>query len=134
MVFQEAALGQSVISQKGILPFEGGCDEIPPKYPGGVAAMKKLFADSMNYPKKAEQQGIGGKVLITYMIDTFGYTTNIKIYKGVREDLNNEAIRLVKMLKGWQPATANGHKIVYYERQPFLFIPEEKGILKRKTR
>lgn len=99
------------------------CNEIPAKYPGGHGAMVKLFAHSMKYPVKAGREGTGGKVVVAYKVDTFGITTGITIFKGVREDLDQEAIRLIRLLKRWTPATLNGKKINYYNNQPFIFIP-----------
>jgi TonB family protein len=102
------------------------CDEILAEYPGGQTAIIKLFTDSMRYPIKAERQGIGGKVIVQYMVDTFGNTTGIKILQGVRNDLNNEAIRLIKLLRGWTPASLHNKKFNAYWRQPFIFIPAKR--------
>jgi len=102
------------------------CDEMPAKYPGGQEAMIKIFADSMRYPIQAEKQDIGGRVIVQYIIDTFGNTTDVKLLEGIREDLNNEAIRLTRILNGWTPATLHKEKIISYRRQPFIFIPAKK--------
>ena len=80
----------------------------------------------MQYPKKADSQGLGGKVIVQYVIDTFGNTTDVKIFQGVRKDLNNEAIRITRLLKGWTPATLHNKKIISYKRQPFIFIPAKE--------
>ena len=130
----ESAFGQAdakSLEQLSLL----GCIEVAPKYPGGLEGMKKLFADSMHYPKEAEKQGLGGKVVVIYMVDTSGNTTNIKIYESAGKDFDEEAIRLVHMLKGWKPATRNDKKIIYYQSQPFLFIPNsDKGLRKVKRK
>ena len=113
--------------------FTSGCLEIPPKYPGGQDAIIKLFTDSMNYPAQSEKQGIGGKVIIQYTVDTLGNTVNMKVYKGVCDDLNQEAIRLISLLKNWIPATQNGKKINSVDRlQPFYFIADKVNIKKRR--
>ena len=119
-------------SKQTEIVFTSGCLEIPPQYPGGRDAMLKLFADSMNYPTQSEKKGLGGKVIIQYTVDTCGNTTDIKIYKGVSDDLNQEAIRLISLLKKWVPATQNGKKIKSVDRlQPFIFIADK---LNQKTR
>ena len=88
----------------------------------------------MKYPAQAEKQGIGGKVIIQYTVDTFGNTVNIKVYKGVCDDLNQEAIRLTSLLKNWIPATQNGKKINSVDRlQPFFFIADKVNIKKKAT-
>ena len=103
-----------------------GCIEFPPKYPGGCKDMKKLFADNMRFPKEpkeAKKQKITVRVVITYMVDTFGNTTNVVVVESAGKHFDEEAVRLVGMLKGWKPATLNGKKVIYYQSQPFLFVP-----------
>jgi TonB family protein len=103
------------------------CFEIPPKYPGGREAIVKLFADSMRYPTDAENKKIGGRVIVQYIINTQGYITDVKLEQGVKEDLDQEALRLIKLLRRWVPATLNGKKINYCQRQPFLFIVDSES-------
>lgn len=103
------------------------CLEIPPKYPGGRDAIVKLFADSMRYPTEAGNKGTGGRVIVQYIINTKGYVTDVKIEQGIRWDLDEEALRLIKLLKRWVPATLNGKKINYFQRQPFLFIVDSES-------
>ncbi len=97
--------------------FIPGCMEVPPKYPGGHAAMQRFFVANIRYPEGAE--AISGTIIVQYAIDTFGNVVNIKISKGICYELDEEAIRLIRLLKGWTPATLNGRKIVYYFTQPF---------------
>ena len=101
--------------------FSLGCIEFPPKYPGGYAAMQRLFVASMKYPEVAEKEAIEGKVIIQYAVDALGNTINIKVFKGVCYELDQEAARLIKLLNGWTPATLNGKKIIYFLNQPFTF-------------
>lgn len=83
----------------------------------------------MNYPEQAEKQEIGGKVIIQYIIDTFGNTTDIKVYEGVCNDLNQEAMRLTYLLRGWTPAAQNGKRINSVNKQPFIFVIDEVKLL-----
>ena len=120
------SFSQSASSEKSDSLIFFYCDEIPAKYPGGQKGINKLFADSMRYPLQAERQGIGGTVIVQYVIDTFGNTTDVLVLEGFREDLNNEALRLTKLLKGWIPGRLHNKKINAYRRQPFIFIPNKK--------
>lgn len=120
------SFSQSASSEKSDFLIFFYCDEIPAKYPGGQKGINKLFADSMRYPIQAERQGVCGRVIVQYVIDTFGNTTDVKRLSGVRGDLNNEAIRLTRLLKGWTPATLHNKKINAYRRQPFIFMTDKK--------
>ncbi len=121
LILRQLSFSQ-IHSSKNSGPFFSNCDELPPKYPGRQKAMAKLFADNMKYPKRADSQGVGGKVTIQYNVNIFGRTTDIKVIKGVREDLNQEAVRLIRLLKNWKPATVNGKKINFCRRQPSYLL------------
>ena len=105
--------------------FFTSCLETQPMYPGGREAMVKLFNDSMNYPETALKEGIGGTVIVQYVVDTFGNTLDIQVYQSICDELDQEAIRLTSLLKGWTPATHNLQKTRSFHRQPFTFVIDE---------
>ena len=109
------------------------CLEIQPIYPGGKGAMFQLFNDSMNYPEEAVKQGIGGTVIIRYIVDTFGNTIDIQVCQSICDELDKEAIRLVSLLKGWTPAINNSQKIRSFRRQPFTFVIDEVELITLNT-
>lgn len=104
--------------------------ETMPKFSGGEQAIYKIIADSMVYPKLASKDRIGGKVITQFTVDTLGNVTDIKVIKGVREDIDNEAIRLIGLLKNWTPGTQNGKKVKVVFNLPMYFYPDDK--FKRK--
>jgi len=123
----QLCFSQSDSLNKREVDFISGCLEIPPQYPGGQKAIFKLFSDSMNYPLQSKKRKIGGTVIIQYTVDTLGNTIDVKVYKGICDDLNREAIRLISLLKHWKPATQNGKKINSVDRlQPFTFIVQNE--------
>jgi len=98
-----------------------GCIEIPPRYRGGTASMNKLLQDSVCLPEEAFKKDSGGKVRVTYMVDTCGSISHVKVSESADSNLDSEAVRLIGLLKSWIPATLNGNKINYYQSQPFVF-------------
>lgn len=70
--------------------FRLGCVEFPTKYPGGYAAMQRLFVKNLRYPKMVEKEGIEGKVIIQYIVDTLGNTINVKVFKGLCFELDRK--------------------------------------------
>jgi len=104
--------------------------EVVPRFNGGEPAILKIFSDSMVYPKLAFKERIGGKVIAKFTVDTLGNVEDISIVLGVREDINNEAIRLVGLLKEWTPGTQNGKKVKVIFKLPMYFYPDDK--FKRK--
>ena len=105
-----------------------GCLEIPPQYPGGIMAMKKLLQDSAYFPEQAFKKGSVGRVRVTYMVDTCGSISHVKVFESAGSSLDSEAVRLISLLKSWIPATLNGKKINYYQSQPIVFriTPDRK--------
>ena len=80
----------------------------PPAFPGGEAAEKAYIADNMKYPQMAKDNGIEGVVTVVFTVKTDGTIGNIKIKRMVDPDLEGEAIRLVKGMPKWTPASDNG--------------------------
>ncbi|CAN5445058.1 hypothetical protein BH11BAC3_BH11BAC3_42430 [soil metagenome] len=113
------------------LIFTSGCLEYPPNYIGGQKAMVDFILRNMKYPKNAERKGIGGTVIIQFIVDTFGKAKNAVIYKGIWPDLDNEALRLTTLLNSWIPAKQNGKKINSTQSLPFIFVID-KGKMKNR--
>jgi hypothetical protein len=59
-----------------------------------------------------------------------GNIMDIKIVKGIRDDIDKEAIRLIGLLNGWTPGTQNGKKVKVVFNLPLYFYPDNK--FKRK--
>lgn len=82
--------------------------EVKPAYPGGTEAMNKYISENLQYPEMAKDNGIEGVVDVTFVVKTDGSIGNIKIKRMIDPDLESEAIRLVKGMPKWTPASDNG--------------------------
>ena len=80
----------------------------PPQFPGGEPALEKYLTDNMQYPAMAKDNGVEGVVCVIFTVKTDGSIGNIKIKRMVDPDLESEAIRLVKGMPAWTPASDNG--------------------------
>jgi protein TonB len=76
-----------------------------PSYPGGFQAMKKFIAENKKYPKEALDNNIEGTVRIKYDIDYKGKVVAAHVQSGIGYGCNEEAQRVVKMLKFEVPKT-----------------------------
>jgi len=117
-IFSQGQSSQTTNSDTGAIFV---VEEIPPKFPGGDEKLFKIIKDSLKCPESALKDDIGGRLITQFTIDTLGNVKDIKIIKGVREDLDNEAIRLVGLLNGWTPATQNGKKVRVVFSLPLTF-------------
>jgi TonB family protein len=82
-----------------------------PAYIGGEAKLFKTIDETIIYPDEALKKKKGGAVLVRFVIDSLGNVQNPAIIKGVSEDLDQEAIRVVSSLTGWQAGEINGKKV-----------------------
>jgi TonB family protein len=102
----------SVFSQEKDTIIEFGYPfEYAPVFKGDL---RYYIQESLIYPESAVKDSIGGKIYITFEVDTLGFTANYKIEKGIREDLNKEALRVIKSLHFEEPA--------FYNKKPVKFI------------
>jgi protein TonB len=73
--------------------------------------LKEFIQNKIEYPLDAKKDSIEGTVFISFKIDTLGITYNHKVVRGVREDLDNEAIRVTKLIFFKRPAMQRGKPI-----------------------
>lgn len=92
-----------------------------PEYPGGINELMKYISENMHYPKLAQLKGIQGKVLVGFMVSKTGKVENLVIEKGLSEEINNEALRIVQSLPDWIPGENKGQKIAVHYTLPVIF-------------
>ncbi len=73
-------------SGKETEPVDFSIVEEKPEFPGGDAALMKFIAQNTEYPQKAKDKGIQGKVFVKFVINKKGEVTQVKIAKGVNRD------------------------------------------------
>lgn len=83
----------------------------PASFPGGKTAEDNYFKTNMKYPQTAKDNGIEGVVCVVFTVRPDGSIGNIKIKRMVDPDLESEAIRLVKQMPAWTPASDNGEAV-----------------------
>lgn len=85
-----------------------------PEYVGGSSAIKKFVTEHIQYPEAAAKAQVEGTVHLRYDINHKGVVTGAKIISGIGYGCDEEAIRLVKMLK-FQLAKNRGVKAVFHK-------------------
>jgi hypothetical protein len=79
-------------------------DELP-EFPGGQDAMNEFILANTVYPKTAVDDKIEGRVFMRFAIETDGTLTDIRVFIGVRNDINDECMRVMKLMPKWKPGT-----------------------------
>jgi|SRR5690554_49316 len=82
-----------------------------PEFPGGESALRQFIANNIKYPEVAQQNGIEGRVYVTFVVDNEGNIANAKIARGVDPSLDMEALRVVNSLPKWKPGYQRGQPV-----------------------
>ncbi len=88
---------------------------------GGYPALYDYFGQQLQYPEAARRAEISGTVLMEFTIDTLGQPTNIRVVQGVRDDLDQEAIRLILQMPRWTPASVGTEPVATKHTMPLHF-------------
>jgi len=92
-----------------------------PQFPGGQEALLEYLAKNVKYPVVAEENGVQGRVILTFIVERDGSITNIKVVKSVDPSLDKEAIRVVKSMPRWVPGKQNGSPVRVEYSVPIVF-------------
>ncbi len=92
------------------------------EYPGGSSAMMKYLGGNIVYPSKARELAIGGKVFLKFIVNENGKIELIEVLKSSGyEEMDDEAIRVVKSMPLWKPAKMSGKSVKCYFNLPISF-------------
>jgi TonB family protein len=80
-------------------------------YPDGDYGLLAFIGGKLRYPLTAQIEGVKGRVFVSVSVDSLGNTNDVKILRGIREDLDNEALRVVKLIPKWLPEIRDGKPI-----------------------
>ena len=82
-----------------------------PSFPGGQKKMLDYLEQNTCYPVIAEENGILGRVVVTFVVEKDGSIDNVKIARGVHPSLDEEAARVVKRMPKWNPGKQDGKAV-----------------------
>ncbi|HOY38368.1 MAG: energy transducer TonB [Bacteroidales bacterium] len=85
--------------------------EEKPTFPGGDAELMGFIAKNTKYPEIAKENGIQGRVFVQFVIASDGSVTKVTLARGVDPYLDEEAIRVVKLLPKWTPGKQRGKAV-----------------------
>ena len=92
-----------------------------PKFPGGDLGLMKYIQKNVKYPPIAKEYNITGKVYISFVVDKSGSVTNVKVVRGVDENLDAEAVRVIKSLPKYKPGKQRGKPVRVMFTTPINF-------------
>jgi TonB family protein len=114
--------GQDTLSKIEKKGFGIPVKQIQPEYPGGDDSLQIFLRSQIVYPYNAKINHKQGRVYVGFLIDKNGKISNAKVLSGVSTDLDEEALRVVKLMPDWKPGTAGGSPVDVQYILPIDFI------------
>ena len=103
-----------------------------PQYPGGWDSLSKFLLRNLNYPKKAIDHNIEGKVYTSFTVDCKGKVGNVKTFRGVNPELDSTCLYVVSIIPNWSPFKSTDDQILIQFLLPVRFILTKDGLNKKK--
>lgn len=107
--------------------------EVQPNPPGGMAGWNKYLSDNLRYPTTARRMGLEGTVIVAFVVNTDGTTTDIEILRSVGGGCDEEVIRIVKGSPKWTPGMQRGKPVRTRMRLPLRFVLGDADISEDST-
>lgn len=105
------------------------CDQRPMflNSPDPRKFLKEWVYQYLKYPEKALMNGTQGRVQVDFIIEKDGSVTNVRVSRGVSEELDAEAVKVISASPKWKPGRVDGEKVRTSMTIPVEFRLEKKG-------
>ncbi|WBO85315.1 energy transducer TonB [Hymenobacter yonginensis] len=95
-------------------------DEMP-AFPGGAPAFQQFLRQKLRYPEEALRRNLSGKVHVSFVVDEQGHILDPKVVRGLGSGLDEEALRLVRIMPWWTPGRVAGQPVRVAYTLPIVF-------------
>jgi TonB family protein len=96
--------------------------ELKPIFIGGMSSYNRFISDNLKYPKESKVKGIEGRQIVLIYLTKDGLIKNIKIYRSISPDIDEEALRLISILpNNWIPAKHKNEFVDVVISVPVMF-------------
>lgn len=89
--------------------------------------LEKWVYQYLKYPEAALMEGVQGRVMVEFIIEKDGKVTDVRVVKGVSDELDAEAVKVVSASPKWKPGRVKGDKVRTSITIPVEFRLEKKG-------
>jgi protein TonB len=99
--------------------------DVEAEFPGGIDSLRRYIIDNIRMDSIVEfsDKEMYNKVLVRFLVNKKGIIDHVVIIKAQDycPPCNKEALRLVRSMPKWTPATLNGRAVSMYFRLPIIF-------------
>jgi protein TonB len=105
------------------IPLFGGCNGNNKRANEQCSQMAviKYINSHVQYPALAQENGIEGNVIVSFVIDKTGKVTNAEVARSAHPVLSTEALRVIKSMPNWTPGSQDGKPIAVRMNLPVRF-------------
>lgn len=102
--------------------------DVEAKFPGGIDAWRTFLVEHVHVTVAANHKAPPGNytVEVSFMVDTTGKVTNVKIDQDPGYGTADDVLKLFKHSPNWIPAMQNGKKVIYRQKQRIMYQVTEK--------
>jgi TonB family protein len=86
-------------------------EEKPSFHRGDANTFANWIGDHLKYPESAKKAGVQGRVTLQFTIGKDGKVGDVKVLRGVSEDVDAEAVRVVESSPKWKPGRIDGKAV-----------------------
>ncbi|NLZ72969.1 MAG: energy transducer TonB [Bacteroidales bacterium] len=92
-----------------------------PEFPGGPAEMMKFLSNNIRYPTIAQENGIQGRVIVQFVVNSDGTIVDANVVRSVDPFLDKEALRVINSMPKWKPGMQRGKAVRVKYTLPVMF-------------
>lgn len=92
-----------------------------PEFAGGETALLKYISNAVKYPVIAQENGIQGRVICTFVVNKDGKVVDAQVVRGVDPSLDKEALRVINSMPPWKPGKQRGKPVRVKYTLPVTF-------------
>jgi protein TonB len=92
-----------------------------PSFPGGEEQLFKYLRNNIKFPAVARENGIQGRVFVTFVVDKDGKVKDAKILRGIGGGCDEEALRVIRNMPDWKAGKQNGRAVSVQYNLPVNF-------------
>ena len=82
--------------------------DVQPQFPGGTRALAAFMQNNYNYPAAAKEAKVQGRTIVSFLVSESGGLSDFRIERtSGNDDLDNEALRMLKSMPNWKPGEVN---------------------------
>ena len=107
ITIDSGSTAQAVVNDENTIYNSSGV-EVKPEFPGGIEKFYAFLGKNFQMP---DEEGLKGKVYVTFVVEKDGSLTDIKVIRDIGYGTGKEAIRVLKKCPKWTPGEQNGKKV-----------------------